>query len=63
MKFGQHQNVGHWGGRYIWQLADANDLIVCWKVLNNVNPRNYEKDFLEKFYEIKGKLPFANLQK
>lgn len=63
LKFGQHQNVGHWGGRFIWQLADANDLIICWKVLEDIIPRDYEKAFLQKLYEANGKLPFANLQK
>lgn len=63
LKFGQHQNVGHWGGRFIWQLADANDLIICWKVLEDIIPRDYEKASLQKFYEANGKLPFANLQK
>ncbi len=63
LKFGQHKNIGHWGGRFIWQLADADDLIICWKVLEDIIPRNYEKAFLERFYEANGKLPFANLRK
>ena len=29
--FGQGKNIGHWGGRLIWQLATSNNLVVCWK--------------------------------
>jgi hypothetical protein len=28
MRFGYGKNAGHRGGRYIWQLGDARDLIV-----------------------------------
>jgi len=33
LKFGEGKAVGHWGGRYIWQLKHSVDLIVCWKSL------------------------------
>src|SRR5688572_22958978 len=29
--FGQGKSIGHYGGRYIWQLKYSSDLIVCWK--------------------------------
>lgn len=63
MCFGQGKPVSHWGGRLIWQLEDAKDLIVCWKVLEKEEPRNVEKEMIQEFKEQhKGKRPFANLQ-
>lgn len=29
LRFGQGKNVGHYGGRYIWQLNNHTDLIFC----------------------------------
>lgn len=31
IRFGQGQAVGHWGGRYIWQLHGCHSLLICWK--------------------------------
>lgn len=42
IRFGQGENIGHWGGRLIWQLKDAEDLIVCWKELSSDSPREVE---------------------
>ena len=62
MRFGQGESVGHWGGRYIWQLADSRDLLVCWKPLSVEEPREVEKRMIEAFKDAhKGKRPFANL--
>ena len=62
LRFGQGANIGHWGGRYIWQLADSRDLVVCWKVLPDDEPRDVERQMIS---EIKaahgGKRSFANL--
>jgi hypothetical protein len=31
LDFGKRKAVGHWGGRLIWQLSDAADIILAWK--------------------------------
>ena len=31
LKFGMGIKIGHWGGRYIWQLANSDNLLICWK--------------------------------
>ncbi len=59
--FGQGKNVGHYGGRYIWQLMYSHDLVVCWK-LTSTDPREVEADLIRKFVSIYGRRPFANLQ-
>lgn len=61
IKFGSGKNVGHYGGRYIWQLADSDDLIVCWKCVDN--SRSTEVAMIADFKNShNGKRPFANLQ-
>lgn len=59
--FGQGKNIGHWGGRLIWQLKNSNDLIVCWKPLLNDDPRTTENTLIKKFVSEFSKRPFANL--
>ena len=62
LRFGQGASAGHWGGRYIWQLADSKDLIVCWKPLSSDDPREVERQMIADFKTIHaGKRPFANL--
>lgn len=63
LRFGQGANVGHWGGRYIWQLQDSRDLIVCWKRLSSDEPREVERQMIEDFKSShSGRRPFANLR-
>jgi hypothetical protein len=59
---GQGKPVGHWGGRYIWQLSDSGELLVAWKVTNDA-PRLVEKEMLAAFVDRYGQLPFANLRR
>jgi len=61
LRFGQGKNVGHWGGRFIWQLRKSEDLIICWKELPNQDPREEELTIIKDFVRIYGKRPFANL--
>ena len=61
LKFGQTKNVGHYGGRFIWQLKNHQDLLFCWKPLDEEEPIILEKELLSFFKSEYGKLPFANL--
>jgi hypothetical protein len=58
--FGQGKNVGHYGGRLIWQIKYSQDLIVCWKSLT-IDPRQFEADLIKQFVQTYGCRPFANL--
>ncbi len=61
--FGRGEPVGHWGGRYIWQLADSADLTVAWKKCETgQSARELEAELLVSFQEEYGCLPFANLR-
>ncbi len=62
MRFGQGEDIGHYGGRFIWQLKDSRDLQVCWKATPGKDPREVEKQMIQKFKASHdGKRPFANL--
>lgn len=61
MRFGLGQACAHWGGRCIWQLADAEDLVVYWKPTPRQEPRQLEKSVLKAFVQRYGQRPFANL--
>lgn len=61
MQFGSGKAVGHFGGRYIWQLSDSDGLIVCWKCVSE--SRSVEAAMIEEFKNShNGKRPFANLK-
>lgn len=61
-RFGQGEAIGHWGGRYIWQVERPSDLTVRWRVTLNCDPEVEEKRLLGIFAESYGALPFANLR-
>lgn len=62
LRFGQGASVGHWGGRYLWQLADSANLAIAWKPTPNCDPRIVEAGMIQDFISLYGKRPFANLK-
>ena len=61
LDFGQGKPPGHWDGRLVWQLADAEKLLIAWKELPAEHLGKAEADYHTAFVEEHGKLPFANL--
>lgn len=62
LRFGEGKAVGHWGGRYLWQLDDSDNLLVAWKVTPNCDSSEIESQMIREFTLIHGKRPFANLK-
>lgn len=61
MQFGQGKDIGHWGGRYIWQLDDNKDLNVWWKTTDR-DAETVECELLNEFIKDYIRLPYANLK-
>jgi len=62
LKFGQGKDIGHYGGRLIWQLKDAQDLLFCWKPITSSDPADTETEMINTFRNMYGDRPFANLR-
>lgn len=60
-RFGSGKPVAHRGGKLLWQVADSNNFLVCWKYCDS--PRAEEKKLLDHFERTYGKLPYANLRR
>ena len=64
IRFGSGEPVGHWGGRYIWQLEDADNLLFCWCAARELeDAEETESELIENFKSrYDGHRPFANLK-
>ena len=61
IRVGKGKKAAHGGGRSIWQLAEAQELIVCWRVLTDEEPCCVESKMIADFCKKHdGKRPFAN---
>ncbi|MCU1471013.1 MAG: hypothetical protein JWQ39_2162 [Glaciihabitans sp.] len=54
------QSSSHTGGRALWQLAGARELIVAWVETPEHVAEVVEKSYLRAFKEANGRYPFAN---
>lgn len=61
LRFGNGKNIGHWGGRYLWQHEYSADFRVYWYSCSDENPVALEKELIDDFRKIYNKRPFANL--
>jgi len=63
IRFGSGKNVGHWGGRYLWQLAFIKELFIYYKICPGTeDPDIIESDLIKDFKNHYGKRTFANLK-
>jgi hypothetical protein len=62
LRFGNGRVVGHWGGRFVWQLRDHAALRVAWKTTAAEDAGPTESRLQILFRERHGALPFANLR-
>lgn len=61
-RHGAGEPVAHWGGRFIWQLEDRDELLVAWNVTDE-DAAVVESRMLGDFVDRYGVLPFANLRR
>jgi hypothetical protein len=59
LRHGGGTRAAHWGGRAVWQLQDAPELLLAWQTLQS-SPRDFERTLIAQFVVTYGQRPFAN---
>lgn len=61
LRQGRGHSASHYGGRFLWQLPQSNELLVGWHVVNTTTPAFLEEALIAQYVADYGKRPFANL--
>ncbi|WP_025434941.1 hypothetical protein [Peptoclostridium acidaminophilum] len=62
LKFGNNIDAAHRGGKYLWQHRNSKNFRIYWYVCKeHENAVVLERELLDEFENVYGKLPFANL--
>ena len=60
-RFGRGEPIGHWGGRFVWQVIGYDAFHVSW-LETDADTGSHERDLICAFRREHGRLPFANLR-
>lgn len=60
-KHGYRGGANHYGGKLLWQIDDADGLLVAWKALAEGESAEVESGLIRGFDRIMGRQPFANV--
>jgi len=63
LKFGQGHNIGHRGGRLVWQIQNRENLELCWMNTESDSESlgEIERRMIAEFKDAFGRRPYANI--
>jgi hypothetical protein len=61
VRFGNGANVGHYGGRMLWQLDGIWSAKLAWRQAESEDAGDDKRQLLDLFDGMYGSLPFANI--